>query len=88
MKGTVLPLSDFSLLLLPLGKFLILHVTMEKHHDTKLRETADSSSGHSDDVSFDEKATKRLVRKIDLVLLPLLSLLYLYAVSALFLFPN
>lgn len=61
---------------------------MEKHYDAKLRETADSSSGHSDDVSFDEKATKRLVRKIDLVLLPLLSLLYLYAVSALFLFPN
>jgi hypothetical protein len=54
---------------------------MEKDLRSRLYETADAdtSSGHSDDIVFDEKATKRLLRKIDIVLLPLLSLLYLYA---------
>ncbi|QDS70054.1 hypothetical protein FKW77_004210 [Venturia effusa] len=50
---------------------------MEKHYDAAVSETADCSSGLSDGASFDEKATKRLIRKIDLVLLPLLSILYL-----------
>ncbi|TID19546.1 putative high-affinity nicotinic acid transporter protein [Venturia nashicola] len=50
---------------------------MGKEFDVKLSQIADSASGLSDEVVFDEKATKRLVRKIDLVLLPVLSILYL-----------
>lgn len=59
----------------------VLNVTMEKDCDVKLREFADSASGLSDEFAFDEKATKRLIRKIDLALLPLLSLLYLYVIA-------
>lgn len=67
-----------------LGNFLILNVTMEKDYTPSVRETADSAySDLSDDVVFDEKATKRLIRKIDLVLLPVLSFLYLYVDHAL-----
>jgi len=35
------------------------------------------SSGSQENLGFDEKATKRLVRKVDWVLLPFLALLYL-----------
>jgi hypothetical protein len=49
---------------------------MEKKQTLELIEHVDSSSEHTD-VGYDEKATKRLIRKIDLVLLPFLSLLYL-----------
>jgi hypothetical protein len=54
---------------------------MEKALESSLYKTADAdtSSDHSDDIVFDEKATNRLLRKIDIVLLPLLSLFYLYA---------
>lgn len=51
---------------------------MEKKGAVEHTETLDSTSDHSNDVVYDEKETKRLIRKIDLVLLPFLSLLYLY----------
>ncbi|KAE9966081.1 hypothetical protein EG327_000233 [Venturia inaequalis] len=50
---------------------------MEKGCDAKLHEIPVSASDLDGEVAFDEKATKRLLRKIDIVLLPLLSLLYL-----------
>lgn len=40
-------------------------------------EALDSSQVSLESAGFDEQATKRLLRKIDLVLLPFLALLYL-----------
>lgn len=37
----------------------------------------ESASSSTHNLGFDEKATKKLIRKIDLVLLPFLALLYL-----------
>lgn len=62
----------------------MLNATMEKGCDAKLHEIPVSASDLDGEVAFDEKATKRLLRKIDIVLLPLLSLLYLYVVRLLF----
>jgi hypothetical protein len=49
---------------------------LDKKQTLEFVENVDSSSEHTD-IGYDEKATKRLIRKIDLVLLPFLSLLYL-----------
>jgi hypothetical protein len=48
--------------------------TMEKSNVEMIESL---SSNSSENIGFDEKATKRLVRKIDWVLLPFLALLYL-----------
>jgi hypothetical protein len=40
-------------------------------------ENLESASASSQDLAFDEKATRRLIRKIDWTLLPFLALLYL-----------
>jgi hypothetical protein len=50
---------------------------MDKKPTLEFLEHADSSSEQAQDVVYDAQATKRLIRKIDLVLLPFLSLLYL-----------
>jgi hypothetical protein len=55
---------------------------MDKKPELEVIETIDSSSGRSQDTEYDEKDTKRLIRKIDIVLLPFLSLLYLYVLPA------
>lgn len=73
-------------LIFPWQFFLKMDAKMEKIIEPTLRQASNSSSGYSNDVAFDEKATKRLVRKIDIVLLPLLSLLYLYVCIVLFYF--
>jgi hypothetical protein len=51
--------------------------SMDKKPAFELLENVDSSSEHAQDVGYDAQATKRLIRKIDIVLLPFLSLLYL-----------
>jgi hypothetical protein len=50
---------------------------MDKKPTVELVESVDSGSDHTTDSVYDQKETKRLIRKIDLVLLPFLSLLYL-----------
>ena len=50
---------------------------MEKIAEKQTVEMIESSSTSSSDLGFDAKQTKRLIRKIDVVLLPFLALLYL-----------
>jgi hypothetical protein len=51
--------------------------TLAHHKDEGDAEMIESGSNSSGELGFDEKATKKLVRKIDWVLLPFLALLYL-----------
>jgi hypothetical protein len=53
---------------------------MEEEKTTKVTHLDQDSTDSTDSVEsagFDQKATKRLIRKIDLVLIPWLALLYL-----------
>jgi hypothetical protein len=53
---------------------------VEKRVDVEHVESASTSSSN---LGFDATATKKLLRKIDLVLLPFLALLYLYVTNEL-----
>ncbi len=53
---------------------------MEEKRTTRVTQLDQDSTGSIDSVEstgFDQKATKRLIRKIDLVLIPWLAFLYL-----------
>lgn len=58
----------------PIEKHEVVDVTPPDKQDVMMVESA---SGSETDLGFDEKMTKKLVRKIDVYLVPFLSLLYL-----------
>jgi hypothetical protein len=58
-------------------ELLDVDLSSNKKAPTPMADSTWSCSGSGSVSEFDQKATKRLLRKIDLVLIPFLSLLYL-----------